>query len=100
MRPCDEYEAGEYEKVEQWFKIGDSMDEETGEWCLEIEEKLGTSEVQPASKVLQHTGLRDWIAAPKQGEDRRSACFKCDAVAKVGEEKSWTCEETGQVVWI
>lgn len=100
MHPCGEYES-EGREEENWFKIGDWMDDENGEWHLEVEEMLGkrTDGKDEEGIVLKHTGLRYW-SVPVSGQGSAGQRnFSRDKVARFG-EKSWHCEDTGEVVWV
>ncbi|KAF1841274.1 uncharacterized protein K460DRAFT_410662 [Cucurbitaria berberidis CBS 394.84] len=107
VHPCSEYEPSEAALRDSWYEIKDQMDDEVGEWNCEINEIMGKREVTEDEEiVLQYTGLRYW-SAPGHDEDSLAATvkivaernFKRDVVARLG-EKSWFCEETGEVVWV
>ncbi|CAO2654622.1 Nn.00g113550.m01.CDS01 [Neocucurbitaria sp. VM-36] len=99
MHPCEEYEGGGTR--ESWYEITDWMDGEAGEWHLRITEHIGKEEEGKEEEVihLHNTGLRYWSVAKPEREVPGYRDFKRDEVARFG-ERSWSCEESGEVVWV
>lgn len=97
MHPCDDFEPSELSKRETWFTIVDYMDDDTGEWTVEIEEREGKDQNGEVI-ALQKTGLRSF-RTPGVKEEQPSRLFLRDEKIREG-ERSWHCAETGDLVWV
>jgi hypothetical protein len=105
MHPVLEHGSVTESEPQRRFDMKDSMDNRTGEWHLSILDTLEEPANPERTVELQHTGLRYWSAPmfwknPFVEIPASEHMFKRDDTPKFASSKSWSCELTGEVVWV